>query len=161
MKNCAVCQSVIESDDTAVLCVDGYGNKRYLCAECEEIMDTVTLGKDYTEICEAINEIGKRMVKADITNKFTLKTVEEIIKNAKSRAELIKDGSYDFSLDTEVSDIPDTVPEQLLETEEDKEADRVEAEKNKKVDFWVNIVFAVLIAGCVGFFLYKVLSPLL
>ncbi len=161
MKNCAVCQSVIESDDAAVLCVDGYGNKRYLCAECEEIMDTVTLGKDYTEICEAINEIGKRMVKADITNKFTLKTVEEIIKNAKSRAELIKDGSYDFSLDTEVSDIPDTVPEQLLETEEDKEADRVEAEKNKKVDFWVNIVFAVLIAGCVGFFLYKVLSPLL
>ena len=55
--------------------------------------------------------------------------------DAKDRAEKIKSGEYDFSLDIEADDADD-IPEELKETEEDKrldEEERIETEKRNEI----------------------------
>ena len=73
------------------------------------------------------------------------------------RREKIRAGEYDFSED-EISDAEEEeIPEELLETEEDIENERREAEKNKKPDRITNIICAVLGLAAVGFFIYKII----
>ena len=57
---------------------------------------------------------------------------------ARARAEKIKSGSYDFSEDTPCEDEDSEIPEELLETEEDRELDRKDKEAEARLDKFMN-----------------------
>ena len=42
METCVVCRNKFESESPAVLFVNGYGNRRCLCPECEALLDLAT-----------------------------------------------------------------------------------------------------------------------
>jgi len=50
------------------------------------------------------------------------------------------------------------IPEELRETEEDKELDRKEAERNKKIDKIINWVSAILLLGVLGYAIYRLIT---
>ena len=50
------------------------------------------------------------------------------------------------------------IPEELRETEEDKETVRIEEERNKKIDKISNWVCLGIIAGALGFLIYRVIT---
>ena len=72
------------------------------------------------------------------------------------RAKLIKEGSYDFALDDQESeeDVLEEIPEELRETEEDRELDRKEAEALKKFDKVTNWLWLGILVGVIGAIVY-------
>ena len=70
---------------------------------------------------------------------------------AAARANLIREGSYDFALDEREEETLEEIPEELLESEEDKALDEAEEEKLKKIDKVLSWVWAALIVGIVAF----------
>lgn len=157
---CSVCQGAVDREKSAILTLGGFGNPRYMCDECAKDFDTVTLSHDVEEISCAMDRIGKKMTSVNQEDKLVLKTVKEIMENAKSRAEQIKDGTYDFSSEQAEEDIEEEIPEELRETEEDKETVRLQEERNKKIDKISNWVCLGVIIGALGFFIYKVMTIL-
>ena len=146
MAKCCMCEKSIERDDAPVLAMGAAGNPRFLCDECAALLDIATTGRDITEIGDAMEKIGLYMADGN-PDGVTYSIVSQLMVEASDRAKAIKDGSYDFSLDEEKKDDGglDEIPEELLESDEDKEADRVEEEKNKKFDKVYNIIlFSVL-----------------
>ncbi len=140
MAKCCICEANIERDDAPVLSMGGAGYARVLCDRCTQLLDTATLGQDYDEIKSSIAEIGEIMANHD-PDKVTLSVVSGIVYNASQRAKAIKDGSYDFSLDSEESDEGfDEIPEELRESEEDIQKDKEDEEKLKKFDKFYNYV---------------------
>ena len=154
MAKCCLCGKIIEREDAAVLSMGAAGNPRLLCDECEALLDTATLGKDYEDIKAAIEQIGAHMLERD-PDGVTYSMVNEIMVSATERAKAIKDGSYDFSLDDQPKDDGglDDIPEELLESDEDKELDKVDDEKMKKFDKVYNFV---LIGACVAYAIFLV-----
>ena len=91
-------------------------------------------------------------------------TVNSVMKAAAERANLIKEGKYDFSLDEEPDEEEegfDEIPEELLETEEDKELDRQDEEKLKKFDKVYNVIIAVALAATAGIIIWRILDTFL
>ena len=154
---CALCAKMPESDEPTVLAIGSYGMPRYICEDCEAQIDTATLSKDYSEAVAAIESLGAKMVGYAKDDPITIDAIKNILERASKRAAAIKDGSYDFALDeAEESDDDgfDEIPEELRETEEDRELDRKEAEANKKFDKILNWVWvAVFLAFGVAFVL--------
>lgn len=140
MDKCCICESHIEREDAPVLSMGGAGYARVLCDRCSALLDTATLGQDYDEIKSSIAEIGEIMANHD-PDHVTLSVVSEIVYDASERAKAIKDGNYDFSLDTEESDGEfDEIPEELRESEEDILKDKEDEEKLKKFDKIYNYI---------------------
>ena len=78
------------------------------------------------------------------------------------RAEKINKGEYDFSLDENVEETgEDDIPEELLETEEDKALDERDEKRQKKFDKIFNIVALAVFAGVIGYLAYKFISGLM
>ena len=104
----------------------------------------------YGKIREAMERIGKKLANAG-PDDLTLETVDTVLRESAERAAKIKDGSYDFSLDeAEEDSADDSVPEELLETEEDKALDRRDEERSKRFDKIFNwITLAVFLAAAV------------
>ena len=161
MKQCAICDKPIDSENAPILTMGAYGNPKYLCDECAADLDVATLGTDYEQIAAAIERIGNRMSNFD-PDSITFKNVSVIMANAADRAKLIKEGTYDFALDEAVDeDELDEIPEDMLETEEDRELDAKDVENQKKFDKIFNwISFGVVIAA-LGFVVYKILDTYL
>ena len=123
-----------------------FGSPKYLCRECENEFDTATAGCDPEEIGSAMQKIGEKMANNDGVGKLIYDTVNEMFKAATQRAEKIKDGTYDFSLDKSVEVLEEEeIPEELRESEEDKALDQEEQERDKKtnkvIDWVTGIVF--------------------
>jgi hypothetical protein len=88
-----------------------------------------------------------------------------LLLKAAKRAAAIKDGEYDFALDEvaeqetaegeEATEGFDEIPEELLESEEDAELDRRDAEIGKKFDKVLNWVWVAVLVGTVTLFLLK------
>ena len=146
MSQCCICNKKIERDDPAVLAMGGAGIPRYLCDDCEKLLDDATLSTDYDTAGAAIGKLSKLMADGD-PDPVTYAIVNGILIKSSNRAVAIKEGTYDFALDDEpiVEEGYDEVPEDLQETEEDKEKDRIDEEKQKKFDKIYNIL---LIIGC-------------
>ena len=146
MSSCCICNRKIERDDPAVLAMGGAGIPRYLCDDCEKLLDDATLSTDYDTAGAAIGKLSKLMADGD-PDPVTYAIVKGILLKSSNRAVAIKEGTYDFALDDEpiVEEGYDEVPEDLQETEEDKEKDRIDEEKQKKFDKIYNIL---LIIGC-------------
>ena len=154
--NCALCGSIPQKEEPAILALGNFGYERCLCEECEAEIDVAMLGREYDKIEAAINRLGKKTATFGKDDKITLRTMQEILESAAKRAAAIKDGSYDFSLDEEKATEEegegfDEIPEELRETEEDRELDKKDAEFNKKFDKVLNWVWIVVFLGMAAF----------
>jgi ribosomal protein L11 methylase PrmA len=116
---CCICFSKIESQNAPILTIGKLGNPRCLCPSCERLFDSATLGKTYDEVTEACREIGDTMTRCNADDETVFNEVNSIIAGAMERAESIKDGTYDFSLDeefiesTNAEQIQEELPEEL------------------------------------------------
>lgn len=154
-----MCNRNIDREDAPVLAMGGAGIPRYLCEDCEALLDTATLSRDYGEAGAAIGKISKLMAEGD-PDRVTYSIVSGLLLKASDRAVAIKEGTYDFALDeqpVEDGGLED-IPEELQESEEDKEKDRIDEEKAKKFDKFYN---GLLIGACiafVGFLIWKIVD---
>ena len=159
-KVCSLCSNLTD-ENSAILVMGGYGHPRLICKECEEEIDELSLGKDYEKIKEAMNSIGEKLT-AKEPEDLVLETVNGILETAAHRAEKIANGEYDFSMDEDGEEaLEEDVPEELLETEEDKALDERDEKRQKKFDKIFNIVAIAVFAGIIGFLAYKLISGLL
>ena len=155
---CALCGRIPECEEPAVLTMGRYGHPRHLCEECESQMDTANLGRDYDEIINAIDILGKKATSFAFDDDVTMDVMRAFIMRAAKRAADIKAGNYNF----DVEDAPveeegfDEIPEELRETEEDAELDRIEAEKAKHFDKFLNGLWIGVFAAIFVFALLKV-----
>ena len=150
-KNCSTCLTRIVSDDAPVLIMGAYGTPKLLCDDCAALIETITLGRDYDEITAAMQTLNEKMSAANIDDRFTVNTVTKILSDSAVRAQKIKEGTYDFSLD-ETEEGYEELPEDLQETEEDRLLDEQEAEANAKFDKilnWLWIAFGVLAGAAI------------
>ena len=162
MNKCCICNKQIEREDPAVLAMGGAGIPRYLCDECEEMLDTATLSRDYEKAGASIGKISKLMSDND-PDPVTLAIVSQLLLKASDRAVAMKEGKYDFALDDQPveEDGFEEIPEDLQETEEDKEKDRIEEEKTKKFDKVYNIILIALCVIFVGFLIWNIIDKFL
>lgn len=138
-RNCCTCLARIENDDAPVLTMGAYGTPKVLCDDCAELVEKITIGRDYDEITSAMNELTAKMSASNVDDHVTISTVTDILSESAKRAQQIKEGTYDFSLDDAKEEEGfDEVPEDLLETEEDRLLDEKEAEANAKFDKYMN-----------------------
>ncbi len=161
MKKCAICNSPVTRDDAPILTMDVYGNPRCLCDACDRELTVATEGEEYSEIVEAIEKVGRRVAESSLADRKTLVTVKEILSTAGERAEKIRDGEYDFSADEAEDGGFDEIPEELLETEEDRELDRAEEVRNQKFDKIFNWVAGIAIGAAAAFVIYRFLDAYL
>ena len=158
---CCICFSKIESPNAPILTIGKLGNPRCLCSECEELFDAATLGKTYEEVTEACREIGDTMTRCNADDETVFTEVNNIITNAIARAESIKDGTYDFSLDEEFiesinsAEQKEELPEQLQESAEDIELDKKDARIGKIIDTVTSWIAGLALVGAVAFFILK------
>ena len=139
-KKCVLCERVITDESPAILTVGAYGNPKCVCGECQSLLDTATLGREYEEIAEAMDALGKKMAEST-PDKQSFDVVSGLLAEAAERAKKIKAGEYDFSLDeADAEDELDELPEELQETEEDREKDRRDEEREKKFDKIFNYI---------------------
>ena len=92
-RNCSTCLKRIENEEAPVLAMGAYGTPKLLCDECAELIDKMTLSKDYDEITEAINSIAGKMSAANIDDRVTLDTMTDMLESCAKRAQQIKDGT--------------------------------------------------------------------
>ena len=157
-KRCALCGTMPETEEPAILALGRYGVPRYLCEQCEREIDAATLSKDHSEAVAAIESLGKKMASFGKDDLITVDTVRKILEKSAQRAAAIKDGSYDFALDeAEEGDEEgfDEIPEELLESEEDKALDAKEAATSKKMDKILNWVSGIVFAAAAVFFILR------
>ena len=154
---CSICKKDIEEEMPAVLTMGRSMTPRYLCGECEGLLDTATRCHESEKIKEAMSRIGQTLAASNCEDNAVITTVNSILKQADERLGAIEDGSYDFSLDDQ-SEEEFELSEDMLETEEDREQDRREAEAEKKFDkvlnwAWVGIgvVFVALVVYMIFF----------
>lgn len=158
MAQCCLCNKEIDAENAPLLSMTAAGFPRYLCDDCEKLLDSATLSRDCDEIQEAMGKIGDLMANGD-PDGATYSLISDIMVQAAVRGKLIKEGKYDFSKDEEgAQDELDEIPEELLETEEDIKKDEEEAEKLKKFDKVYNIILIIAIAITAGVLIYKLLD---
>ena len=159
MSQCCICNRKIEREDPAVLAMGGAGIPRYLCDDCEKMLDDATLSTDYDTAGAAIGKLSKLMADGD-PDPVTYAIVKGILLKSSDRAVAIKEGTYDFALDEQpdADEGYDEVPEDLQETEEDKEKDRIDEEKQKKFDKVYNILLAIACTCFVGLLIWKIIE---
>lgn len=158
MKQCAICDRHVEAETAPILTMGAYGVPKYLCEECAADLDVATLGTDYDEIAAAIERVGNKMSNFDPDGQ-TYKTVSALMERAAARAKAIKEGTYDFALDAEESaEGFEELPDELLETEEDRELDRQDEEKQKEFDKFFNWVSLGVLVAAVLLVIWRVLD---
>ena len=77
MKQCVICDKMIESEDAPILAMSGYGNPKLLCDECAEDIEIVTSERDCDKIAEAM---ARRNYSDDLIEKVFWKNNFEFIK---------------------------------------------------------------------------------
>ena len=158
-RNCCTCLTRVDDENASVLTMGAYGTPKCLCEECATLIDTVTLGTDYDEITSAMEEITKKMSDANIDDRVTVSTMTELLARSAERAQKIKDGEYDFSMD-EVSDGEsfEEIPEELKETEEDRLLDEKEAAAGAKFDKVLNIIWIIVGAAAGSYLIWRLVD---
>lgn len=149
---CSVCLKPIEGEDAPILTISGAGVARCLCTECAEDVETASCAREYDKISEAMDRLAANLSEKNIDDSVTLAAMDDILKHAAARATLIKAGKYDFSKDEEnEEEILEELPEDMLESEEDKELDARDIERANKLDKILNWVWAGVLVAAVAF----------
>ncbi len=158
MEKCCICGCELTAENPPVLSFGHYGNPRCLCDDCAASLDTITLGRDYAQIKEAMEKVTAAYDAIGADDPVVTEALDDIYTKAQTRAEKIADGSYDFEEDVlateEESEETLEVPKELAETEEDRQLDLIEAEAQKKSDKIMNIVTGVTLLAVIGFLVY-------
>ena len=159
MSKCSLCTRAEVDENAPILTMSAYGNPRYICDDCARDLDDATSARDYSIIKSAFDRLGEKIASQLVIDDFVNDTLQEVMSNAAERAEKIKNGEYDFTLDeaTDEGEMDD-VPEELLETEEDRKKDERDEERARKLDRILNIAFAVSLIAVVAYALYKFLG---
>ena len=161
-KNCSTCLTKITSEDAPVLVMGAYGTPKLLCDDCAALIETITLGRDYDEITAAMQALTEKMSSANIDDRFTVNTVTKILADSAVRAQKIKEGTYDFTLDEQEDEESfEEIPEELQETEEDRLLDEKEAEENAKFDKFMNKLWIVIGIAAAGYIIWKIIAAFL
>lgn len=153
-KRCSLCFSAVEGEDIPVLTIGAYGTPRYLCPECERLVETASFGRNYKEIVQALDAISASLTEKNVEDRTTLDTVIPMLEEGAKRAQKIKDGEWDFSLDEEAKNDTYEIPEELLESEEDRLLDEKEEKRNEKFDRIMSWVYFALLLGTLAFLLW-------
>ena len=152
---CSICFAKVDGDEAPVLAISGAGVPRCLCESCASDIDTVNTSRDYYEISGAMDRLTGILSERNADDVLTIGTMNQILTKAAERAKLIKAGTYDFSLDEAEPEVEDEslieIPEDLLESEEDKELDEKENERAQKIDKVLNWVWGIVMALAVAF----------
>ena len=156
LNNCCICSCHIDRENAEILTMGGYGVPRYLCSECANELNIVTGGVTSEEITGAIKTLGDKMTKNGVEDRLVIETMSGIFSEASERAEMIANGTYDFSLDenADSDDEFDDIPPELEESEEDKMLDEVEKEKSRKLDKIITWISAGIFAATIAYLLY-------
>ena len=152
-KKCAICLEYMEEENSSIIGMSGYGTPVCACPRCVGMLDTALKSTDYDEIVSSMDGIYEIMQKKNNDHPLVVDIISETLNRAAQRATSIKEGTYDFSLDEEANsegeeDGFDEVPEELLESEEDKALDEEEKVQNERFDKVMNIVTYVAFGAC-------------
>ena len=149
MKKCSLCTKRLEKEEPEILTVGSYGVARYLCDDCAALLDKMTLSTEISDIKDAYDAVVEKMLDGPLIDESANETLQNMLVSAKERAEAIKNGTYNFSLD-EPTDEMDDIPEELLETEEDIELDRKREQRAEKIDKVLNVfIIAAIVATAI------------
>ncbi len=159
MTRCSICAESINEENAPILTMGAYGMPKYLCAECAEDIETVRTSRDYSEIKSAFDRLADKNMKSPVIDDFANESLQNILNDAAERAEKIKSGSYDFSLDEKLAaEELDDIPEELRESEEDVRLDERERKRAEKTDVIWNIILALTFVGALAFALVRLLG---
>ena len=164
---CCTCLRRVENDDAPILTMGAYCTPKILCNDCAELVETVTLGRDYDRITEAMDSLTKRMSESNVDDRVTVETVTKMLEDGAKRALKIKAGEYDFALDEESGEESDElesfdeIPEELQETEEDRALDEKDAEANARFDKFMNWMWIGVGIGVAAFAIWKIIQLLI
>ena len=153
--NCAICLRGVDEESAAILTMSGAGVPRYLCEDCEADIAAITESVDRDEIASATKNILSKITENNIDDPVTMRTVTAILESGAKRAAAIEDGTYNPEDDAEGeeadSEILDEIPEDMLESEEDRALDEAEEERFKKVDKVLSWVWGITLVAVVAF----------
>lgn len=166
-RGCCLCNNKIGDENAPILTLGNSGWPRYICENCENTISTASLATEYEEIEEACRNLGDGMIAMHVEDAAVIEAVNDIIKTSMERANQIKDGTYDFSLDEVAEEAEESeegeggakaefdIPEELRETEEDRALDEKEARSNKILDTVTSWLAGLILLGAVIFFLIR------
>ncbi len=155
VKYCSICKLPIENEDAAVIAIGAYGTPKCICEKCENNIELATKSDDAEKAENAMRELGEALTKGNTGDTQIIDTVNSIIEEAAGRAEAIKRGEYDFTKDEEESEPEFVIPEDMLESEEDRALDEKEAKTNKIVDTITAWVSGISFVAAIVFFIIK------
>ena len=150
---CSICQKDIEEEMPAVLTMGRSMTPRHLCGECEELLDTATRSRESDAIKEAMARLGETLATSGCEDGAVISTVNDLLSEAGTRLDAIENGSYDFSLDEQAEEEFE-LSEDMLETEEDRELDRIEQEREKRFDKILNWAWLFIGIGVVAYLVW-------
>ena len=152
--SCSICNGKINEENAPILAMGGMGHPRYICDECAAQIERATEGTDAEDIRAAMSAIAEKASKNDIDDGVAFTAIRDILETAKKRAEAIESGDPDLDAEATVEEFED-IPEELLESEEDKALDEREEAQRKAFDNVFTYVSAgVFAAIIIGFFIY-------
>ena len=157
MRHCSICGKNVNEEEAPILAMGGFGNPKYLCDECAEDIDLITSDNDPEVIEASMSKLTGKLSSSSVEDRLVVETVTAIFSEAGERAKKIKEGTYDFSKDEAQEEIDD-IPEQLLETEEDRALDEEEEKQRKKLDGimnWISLAAVVIAVGLAVFFMLR------
>ena len=154
-KLCSLCKRSVDSENAPILAMGGFGNPRYICDECAKNIELMTTAHDVDTIKENLAMVSEKMSRANVDDTVTLDAMDALLADVKDRAEKINRGEYDFSNDVQELQASGIVgepeiPEELLETEEDRALDEKEQQQKAKFDKIFNWVALGIIAAAVA-----------
>lgn len=150
---CSICKKDIEEEMPAVLTMGRSMTPRHLCSECEALLDTATSSRESDKIKEAMGRISETLMSSACEDGAVIATVNDLLESASERLRAIEEGSYDFSLD-EQSEDEFEITADMMETEEDRELDRIDEEREKRFDKVLNWAWLGIGVGIVAYFVW-------
>ena len=155
-KLCCICKRAIENESEApVFVMSGFGNPKCLCPECDADLTSMTTSHDPDEADEAARRLGDSLTRGNTGDPQIIEMVNESIESAHIRAESIREGSYDFSLDEASEEDDFEITDDMKETEEDRLLTEKENKTNKIIDTVTAWLFGAVLVAALAFFIIK------
>ena len=150
--SCSICGREIDMENAPIIAMGGFGHPRCICDECADKLDVMNTSLDAEQIRAVMKDIADTMANNNGDDMVAHNAVKVILMEAGARVEKIENGSV---ADEEAKEEFLDVPEELLETDEDRELDRQDEIKNQHLDVifnWISI--GIIGLAVVGFAIY-------
>ena len=151
-KHCSICKRIVDKNTAPILVMGGFANPRLLCESCSDDVETLTSSLDATLIEEAMKRIIDNLTRSNTEDSTTLAAVNDMFSRASERIRKIKNGES-VADEMEESDEEYEIPQELLETEEDRRLDEKESRQNRIFDKVFTWVSAAVFAFVIGYFI--------